>query len=445
LRFGRGILTFVTVTASRAKVGLWVVLGVGGLLRLGWAVHQGSTIDPRLPDQHEYLNLANNVQSGQGFTLYDPRFGQNVLAFRMPGYPLFLAACGGNVLAARIVQALLDTATILAAWLLARRWRSASAPSPSPCTQGEGWGEGSSPIVPLLAAAFVALNPFLIYFSSLVLSETLFVAMLAWGMVLLAYRRNFLWGGLVLAASVHIRPSAVALPVALGFCWMFVRRASERADDAQRRRTAGLRVPLGSAMLLLVIAFLLPWAYRNHLRLGQWVWLTTGTGITLYDGFNPGARGHSDQSFLAKEEMRPLLRLSETQRDQALSGAAMDWIRSTLRQDPARLLDLTLAKLARTWSPVPLSADFGGESLHQIAAAAWSIPLFVLALVGLCLGRLPRAVKVFLLVPAIYLTLVHAFSVGSLRYRMPADVPLAVLAAYALTIRKVPHGPTQAA
>jgi hypothetical protein len=65
--------------------------------------------------------------------------------------------------------------------------------------------------------------------------------------------------------------------------------------------------------------------------------------------------------------------------------------------------------------------------------------------VGLCLGRLPRAVKVFLLVPAIYLTLVHAFSVGSLRYRMPADVPLAVLAAYALTIRKVPHGPTQAA
>jgi hypothetical protein len=341
LRFGRGILTFVTVTASRAKVGLWVVLGVGGLLRLGWAVYQGSTIDPRLPDQQEYLDLARNVVGGQGLTFRDPRFGQDVVAFRMPGYPLFLAACGGNVLAARIVQALLDTATILAAWLLARRWclNPPSCPctpsSPSPCTQGEGRGEGSSPIVPLLAAAFVALNPFLIYFSSLILSETLFVAMLAWGMVLLAYRRNFLWGGLVLAASVHIRPSAVALPVALGFCWMFVRRASERADDAQRRRTAGLRVPLGSAMLLLVIAFLLPWAYRNHLRLGQWVWLTTGTGITLYDGFNPGARGHSDQSFLAKEEMRPLLRLSETQRDQALSGAAMDWIRSTLRQDPA--------------------------------------------------------------------------------------------------------------
>jgi hypothetical protein len=36
---------------------------------------------------------------------------------------------------------------------------------------------------------------------------------------------------------------------------------------------------------------------------------------------------------------------------------------------------------------------------------------------------------IFLLLPALYFTAVHALSVGSLRYRVPAEPPLAVLAA----------------
>jgi hypothetical protein len=38
-------------------------------------------------------------------------------------------------------------------------------------------------------------------------------------------------------------------------------------------------------------------------------------------------------------------------------------------------------------------------------------------------------VKLFLLVPAIYLTLSHALTVGSLRYRLAAEPMLAVIAA----------------
>jgi hypothetical protein len=36
---------------------------------------------------------------------------------------------------------------------------------------------------------------------------------------------------------------------------------------------------------------------------------------------------------------------------------------------------------------------------------------------------------VFLLIPAIYFTAVHMLSVGSLRYRIPAEPPMAVIAA----------------
>ena len=64
----------------------------------------------------------------------------------------------------RLAQALLDTSTVLAIYLLARRFREERGA--------------------LVAAAIVAVNPFLIYFSGLVLSETLFTAMLAWGLYL---------------------------------------------------------------------------------------------------------------------------------------------------------------------------------------------------------------------------------------------------------------------
>ena len=60
-------------------------------------------------------------------------------------------------------------------------------------------------------------------------------------------------------------------------------------------------------------------------------------------------------------------------------------------------------------------------------AALYSVPFDLLVIWGLWRGSLPRAAKVFLILPALYFTLVHACSVGSLRYRIPAEVPMAVL------------------
>src|SRR5207247_7605124 len=75
----------------------------------------------------------------------------------------------------------------------------------------------------LFAAALVAFNPFLIYFTGLLLTETLFTAMLAWSMVLLlgpgaSWNQTVLWlaGGLLLSLSVLVRQSAIGLPVVLG-------------------------------------------------------------------------------------------------------------------------------------------------------------------------------------------------------------------------------------
>ncbi len=174
----------------------WILVSVllaGLVVRLGWGLSRGSDEESlrALPDQVEYLQCAREWMAGHDWRFHDPRFDQWVYASRTPGYPLFLAACGASVRAARVAQALIDVSAALAAYLIARRLLPGR------------WA--------LLAAGLVALNPFLIYFSALLLTETLFTAILAWSMYLLLERR-LLGGTALLAIGVLVRPSGMLLP-----------------------------------------------------------------------------------------------------------------------------------------------------------------------------------------------------------------------------------------
>lgn len=372
---------------------LLALVAIALVLRLGWALSRpvdGATIRA-LPDQREYLDLGQNLLRGNGFVFHDERLDIDARAFRTPGYPLLIAACGGSVRVLRGVQALLDTSTVLAIFLLARRWLGIRASC--------------------FAATLVALNPYLIYFTGLILSETVFIALLAWGMALLAYRgKIWLFGAALLAVSVLVRPGALLLGPLLAIALPWPRRAV--------------------VVAALTLFVLLPWAWRNHVVVGRWIWTATNSGFTMYDGFNPDATGASDQSFVAgmKSTLAPM---SETERSQHLNRLAWQFI----HENPGRVIALTLAKVARTWSPIPLSREYGGNWKLVAVALIYTIPLFVLTLAGLWLAPMSRPVKLFLILPALYFTVAHAVSVGSLRYRVPADVPMAVLAAAVVECR----------
>jgi 4-amino-4-deoxy-L-arabinose transferase-like glycosyltransferase len=394
----------------KGSVCLAAVVLLGLILRLVWAIHQKDqlTHEVTLPDQKEYLQLGVGLRHGLGLSFFDARFGDVVYAYRTPGYPLFIAACDADPRAIRVVQALLDASTILAVYFLARKWLEDRAA--------------------LFAAAIVAINPFLIYFSGLILSETLFVALLMWGMLLIIrarepWRIGWIAGGLLLGVAALVRPSAIALPVLIAILAAVANHAPGRVYRSR------WPAPVGLGMLLITLLVLFPWALRNRIMLGEWIWTSTNAGVTKYDGFNPDADGSSNQNFL--QWMPWLKNMDETARSRYLGDLADDYI----KQNPGHCLSLALVKIGRTWSPIPLSQSFG-DRRHILVAAAYSVPLYLLALAGLARGGMSNRAKLLLLGVPIYFTVVHAASVGSLRYRLPAEPPLAVLAAAALPERK---------
>jgi len=416
------------------RVALIVLFGLA--LRLAWGLHLPAGDDSlaNLPDQREYYQLGVSLRDTGTLRLVDPRFNDVVRAYRTPGYPALIALLGGKLRLIRLSQAALDASCILAAYLLARRYLPES--------------------VALLAAGLVAVNPFLIYFNGLILSETLFTSMMVWGMVMLMYSEGpwpasrqglalWLGGAVLLALTPLVRPGAMALPVVLGSVAAVVHCRLPIADcrflnemqDAKspsffqsaigNRQSAITKLPVAGTFLLLTGLAMFPWAWRNQRVLQAWVWTSTNEGITRYDGFSPEATGASDQRFV--QRMPWLATMNEVERSRFLSAQAGLW----MSQHPRRVWQLALIKIGRTLSPMPLSDEYSGKRLYVLAGLFYSLPVDLLILLGLWRGKLPAAVKWYLLLPAIYFVAGAALTVGSLRYLLPAAVPLAVLAASA--------------
>jgi hypothetical protein len=384
--------------AAAAHKTLLVIMTVALVLRLAYGLSRPADAGwlASLPDQAEYHAIATSLLQGEGLAFTDPRFGQQVLAFRAPGYPLFLAALGADVFWVRIAQALLDTSTVLAVYLLVSRLMP------------------SSRYGPMIAGGLVAVHPLLVQFSSFLLTETLTTALLAWGVYLLSTRSRLatLVAALLLAAAAMTRPSF--WPIAL----LLVGGRILTLPISWRQR---LGVSAAAALTMLALA--LPWATRNALALGHPIFTTTNAGITAYDGFNPDADGSSNQHVFL-QDMPYLSRMSELDRDAYLGSQAAAYV----REYPSHLPRLTATKLARTFTPVPLAAE-NRTVLYWAVGLGFLLPLLLAAAAGVVRSAIAPRHRLLLLVPVAVVALTHALSVGSMRYRIPVEPMLCVLAA----------------
>jgi hypothetical protein len=101
--------------------------------------------------------------------------------------------------------------------------------------------------------------------------------------------RRYTWfavAGVMLGLGSYLRPDYLLAPIAmLPFLWLHLRRLGAAA--------IGSTVVMVTALLVLS-----PWAYRNHVEYGRWIFTSSGAGATMVTGLgqfdNPWGFGPSD-------------------------------------------------------------------------------------------------------------------------------------------------------
>ncbi len=358
------------------------------------------------PDSASYWELGKAIADDQPYAYPTSEFR----VFRAPGYPLMLAALfrllgdDVSVMAARALSALLGTAAvaIVMAWT-ARLFDRRAA---------------------LLSGWIVALYPGAVSMSALVLSEAPFcpwmLGQLAmWG---LAWRAGTLSRALGCAAAAGgcaalatlVRPSWILFtPLAIGIGLVFV-------EDRRRQ------LSLAAVLLTAFAVGMLPWWVRNARVTGHFVVTTLQLGASLYDGLNPSATGASDMRYVDQFAAGhpPPGDDVEYRLNQQLTRAAIDWAMA----HPGRVVELAWIKFTRTWNLWPNEPGLRGWPL-RLAVMMGYAPLLAAGMAGAVRTSRRGWPYVLAWLPALYFALLHTIFVGSIRYREPAMLALAVLAA----------------
>jgi len=368
------------------------IMAFGLFLRLSLALFLSEHF--LFPDSVEYHQMAMNFLAGHGL-MSSPEFP----AVRPPLYPFFLALCysfGLGIIEVRCLQALIG---ILGIWL--QYWLSFKI--------------SQKHTMSLVAAFFIAIDPLLIGFGGLILTELFFTQILL-GLMYLVYINTkqhssgqWYFIGIVLGLGCLCRDALLGFVVWL-ILWIGMQQISYTKKIIRM-----------CCLCLGLFCMLCPWAMRNQYVTGSWVWVTTKGGVNLYEALGPGATGGPN-----------ILNMTLPKETDGMSELAKDryfiwWTIQYMLEHPAHTLSLAIEKLRRFWN---VSLNYPALQNH---AVNWGIVVFTtLIYLGSLWGIFcaPRRVTLFLLLPVLYFGLLHVFFLGSVRYRMPIMPYLELLASF---------------
>jgi 4-amino-4-deoxy-L-arabinose transferase-like glycosyltransferase len=281
-----------------------------------------------------------------------------------------------------------------------------------------------------LAALAAAVYPFFIFYAVVGLTETLYITLLL-GAFDCWYRGYFTPAAVLAVLSILTRPTLDPLIPLLILCFALVVH----------------RMPVGAALRQLAVyaaiycVLMSPWWLHNYRAYGTFVRLSLGSGVMLYTGNNPLNR--SGGALEADRDPTRFDKIADPlTRDRAMWNAGADFI----KQNPGRFIELAIAKFMRFWRPWPYAQDYAAP-LYVILSLASFAPVLGLAIVYLAVwGWRERAVIAPVILLAGCLTAVHMVLAASMRYRLPLEPFLIIMAATAVArlIRRYEPKPPRA-
>jgi hypothetical protein len=463
---------------------LIVLLIVSVLIRTIVALIMGDQIVelPAISDQISYHSLATRVLGGHGFT-----FDYNWWPLTRAGEPtahwsylytlyltLVYALFGIHPLAARLIQ--VTIVGLLMPWLAYRlaqyvfRIRQAEteeARAPrfarlEPLNQL--WQTGFQ-LIPLLAAAWVAVYGYFIYFSAALMTESFYILGVMWtldcafrialpkGSSKVAapvatlserqmdadYRSWRRWLELGLAIGLTSMLRQVFLPfIPCLFLWLWWVRYRQ-VREHPRARTHALRVSLlqavqGAALSILVITVLIaPITTYNYQRFNRCVLLNTNAGYAFYLSNHP-SYGNNYEPMLTSTEFKNMIPkdirwMDEAALDQELLKQGIGFVIA----DPWRYFRLSIDRIPYFFTFWPLSTSSVVSNVNRALSYGLAF-LFIISGIALWFvdtrrKRVSIEPGTLLLVFCGVYSMLHMLSWAAMRYRLPVDAVALVFAA----------------
>lgn len=409
----------------------YLILALAVLVpRLAWFVLLGGSLPEPTRDQVVYISAAGRIISGHGLSFsredgwlrhrmvteetfrstwaMDPGYMFGIMPVETPtaaiepGYPLMLAGVflltgpvTGGVFLLNCLFALLG------AWAIFRLVRD-----------NWGWKQG------LLASLIWSLYPYYIYYSAYAMTETIHFALLPVLALLTLRAMTSRWSGLASGISTGflflVRSTAIFL-LPLQMLWLFLRRRWREA-------------------LLAFCGFVLccvPWVVRNEISLGSPVLMPTKGALNLWMRNNPDLlelEGIVLPGFVRDNiNRRDLLEypsMDGVETEVERSGLLMERARDFILANPVLIAYLTVLRAGSFLSPAGGTLD---HPLARMAGFVIYLPMLVMAAVEALRRRRDPAVIFLVLMFVLYLAL-HSLAHGGVRYRLPVDMVLMVLA-----------------
>ncbi len=463
---------------SRSRL-LVIILLLSVLVRIATALYMGNKIDylPAVADQISYHTLATRVFDGHGFSFAvdwwpATRAGEPTAHWSYL-YTLYLtlvyAISGENILAARLIQAVFGG--LLMPWFIFRLAQRVfhdslvgvmdnfslrfKHPQFIFAPLGQFWRSGQDAI-PLIAAAWVAVYGYFIYFAPALMTETFYIIGILWTLdCALRIREswavpqkqprlsstNLILPWLELGAAIGVTAllrQVFLLFIPFLFIWLWW------AISSGEKKSITMLI-LGTATAGLMIALLIsPATIYNYQRFGRFVLLNTNAGYAFYWSNHP-IYGSKYISILPEDmptyrELLPqdALWMNEAALDQELLRRGIGFVIA----DPLRYIKLSLGRIPAYFIFWPSSISSQSSNISRVISFGvalpfilagyilWSITVFVKRKTADC--QIVTEPGTLLLFFTLVYSSIHLLSWAAVRYRLPVDAVGLVFAARGL-------------
>jgi len=366
----------------------------------------------RYPDEVDYHAIAVNLIHHGEFSVE-----RGVpTALRPPGYPFLLAGLylvSEHPVLAKVLNALALGGT---AWLLGRLARSGSR------TPAGGVGVSLAPL-------FLLGYPIAIYTAGTLYPQIVAMVLLAGiiallvdqpGQILSGALAGFLFGLLILIAPSFLL-FVILMPLLCG--WL----------DWRAGKIWYVRAPL---MLAVCVCLIVPWTIRNYREFHAIIPVSANGGMNLLLGNSPNTTATSGVNVDLSEYLKETQGMTEIQKDQFFQRSAVEYIKT----HPGVAAWLYLRKVAGYFHfRNKLFTQSESSNLRDLVMAISYYPLLLLAIGRLAWWRRFPLTPTETILYLLYFgnALLSAIFFTRLRFRIPFDALLIVLAALAVELALV--------